>query len=104
MAMKAAPKREDQYPIPTRLRDWYADCGQEIVSMDEVTPNQPGLAFEEHKVKILMNGRIPLEMDRPFWEQVKGDAERMGVTVSQFFDELFSIYTKLLQIKVEIPR
>lgn len=104
MAMKPAPKPGDQNPIPTRLRDWYSECGQEIVSVDEaVTPNQAELSFGADKVTILMNGRISLELDRPLWEQVKLDATRMGVTTAQFFDELFIIYTKLLTARVSVP-
>ena len=103
MAMNTGPKPEDQHPVATHLRDWYSECGQEIVSLDEVTPNQAELSFGADKVAILMNGRISLELDRPFWEQVKQDATRMGVTTAQFFDELFIIYTKLLTARVSVP-
>jgi hypothetical protein len=103
MAMNTAPKPGDQNPVPTRLRDLYSECGHEIVSMDEIRQQQAELSFGADTVAILMNGRISLELDRPLWEQVKRDAARMGVTIAQFFDELFIIYTKLLTAKVSVP-
>ena len=93
MARNTAPKLEDQDSLVlTFMRDFYSNCGNEIVSVDEVTTDQAKPLLGADEVTVLLNGRGDLTFPRTIWERIKSTGAT-DVMIAQGFDKVFRAIT-----------